>query len=755
MIPDWGVPLEVITVLVQRVQSFRVAVVAVLLTAASGTALGAQVAELHIAPTLVELQSGETRTVVVTGYDAAGNTIPGVPFTFSGGVGVVNLRPDPDTPSFLLIEGVTEGEAAVTVTSGSVSSTLRVVVQGGGGPVGSGPAAVLTIEPQTIFLLPIEEQQLQAVFLRADGELASRVPVTWQSLYEPVATVTPQGKVIGISPGNGAILVEASNGLSARAAVQVGHAQLGFGRSRLSMQPLAADTIEVVVPSQGNRRIANRQLRFGSTNPAVAAVTPLGVVNSIQMGDAEIIVRGFGQEVRLPVTVHPAVRWMTAAPRDRNVTVPVGGSRPLTVTFEADDRSPVPEARAGWSSTDPTVAAYDDATGRVRGVSVGSTLVKATGPGPGLEYEWTVNVVAGEVSLDRTRIGLAPGQVQIVSASFVDDNGTNLGPVADLDWQSSDVSVATVEPDGAITGVGFGRTTVTAITSWGDRQTVDVFVQGRVLISNDRNGSADVYSFDPSAPERQNRITDLPGTELGAVYAPDHTRIVFVSHQGTNAELVMINADGTDPMLLTNTLYDEGSPSFSPDGSHIVYTVSTIESQRLVSNIWIMNADGSDARPLTTGSFVRDEPVVSPDGTMIAYRSSEIGGRNVFLMNVDGTGVRPLTSDEQSAVSPRWFPDGRLAYVSMRQTGRRSSARTVTLVDVGTGAAQALTPDSVSVQEFAVLDNGDLVMMVESWHRDLIERRLFLYTLSGAAAGTLTEVPRQTETEQYLTPRTN
>ena len=80
--------------------------------------------------------------------------------------------------------------------------------------------------------------------------------------------------------------------------------------------------------------------------------------------------------------------------------------------------------------------------------------------------------------------------------------------------------------------------------------------------------------------------------------------------------------------------------------------------------------------------------------------------------------------------------------------------RAVTVVDVGTGAAQQFTPDSLSVQEFAVLDSGDLVMMVETLNRGTIQRRLFVYTGSGPAAGALREVPRQTEAEQYLTPRT-
>ena len=125
---------------VQLHGSLRVAVAVGIVLGGIGSPLVGQIAELQIAPTLVELQAGETRTVVVTGYDAAGNTIPGVQFAVAGGSGVANVRRDPSTPSFLLIEGLAEGRSTITVASGSVTAALSVVVTGGGRG-GTGPAA--------------------------------------------------------------------------------------------------------------------------------------------------------------------------------------------------------------------------------------------------------------------------------------------------------------------------------------------------------------------------------------------------------------------------------------------------------------------------------------------------------------------------------------------------------------------------------------------------------------------------------------
>ena len=56
-----------------------------------------------------------------------------------------------------------------------------------------------------------------------------------------------------------------------------------------------------------------------------------------------------------------------------------------------------------------------------------------------------------------------------------------------------------------------------------------------------------------------------------------------------------MNADGSDPVRLTNNAVFDGTPTFSPDGQKIVFHRTTPPTQQL----WMMNADGTGQIQLT------------------------------------------------------------------------------------------------------------------------------------------------------------
>ena len=67
-------------------------------------------------------------------------------------------------------------------------------------------------------------------------------------------------------------------------------------------------------------------------------------------------------------------------------------------------------------------------------------------------------------------------------------------------------------------------------------------------------------------------------------------RISFTSRRDGDAEIFVMNADGTDVRQLTDNDDGEWNSSWSPDGDHIAF-----DSTRYGSNeIFVMNADGTD-----------------------------------------------------------------------------------------------------------------------------------------------------------------
>lgn len=78
--------------------------------------------------------------------------------------------------------------------------------------------------------------------------------------------------------------------------------------------------------------------------------------------------------------------------------------------------------------------------------------------------------------------------------------------------------------------------------------------------------------------------------------SPDGSQIAFMSNGrgANNWEIWVMNADGSDPVRLTENAHNDGLPTWSPDGSHIAF----VSDANGVWSIWAMEADGDNPRKL-------------------------------------------------------------------------------------------------------------------------------------------------------------
>lgn len=99
-------------------------------------------------------------------------------------------------------------------------------------------------------------------------------------------------------------------------------------------------------------------------------------------------------------------------------------------------------------------------------------------------------------------------------------------------------------------------------------------------------------------------------------------------------------------------------PSFSPDGSKILYTSGKSGNKE----IWVMNSDGSNKQRLTyTGSNINSRPRFSPLNDRISFFSNMwINGNDslqIYTMDINGTDLDTITRSGNN-YDPAWSPDG-------------------------------------------------------------------------------------------------
>ena len=94
----------------------------------------------------------------------------------------------------------------------------------------------------------------------------------------------------------------------------------------------------------------------------------------------------------------------------------------------------------------------------------------------------------------------------------------------------------------------------------------------------------------------QTNITMDPANEADPALCSDGLRVAFTSDRDGHSNIYLMNFDGTGLKRLTNTVWTESQPAWSPDCSKIVFTRGFGPR---AGDIYVMNADGSGERAIT------------------------------------------------------------------------------------------------------------------------------------------------------------
>jgi Tol biopolymer transport system component len=170
-------------------------------------------------------------------------------------------------------------------------------------------------------------------------------------------------------------------------------------------------------------------------------------------------------------------------------------------------------------------------------------------------------------------------------------------------------------------------------------------------------------------------------------------------------DLFLLTTGGQLGRRLTRTVQEEGEPAWSPDGQQIAFTrgdqfchANSCGWGALSTEIWVIDATGRAARRIThstepSQSGKDRSPSWSPDGQHLVFTRSETadGRGGIYVVGSDGQGERNLVSfsSGSSAEAADWSPDGtQIACTYFNGTTTRFGP--VVIVDVNSGHRRTL-----------------------------------------------------------------
>ena len=161
------------------------------------------------------------------------------------------------------------------------------------------------------------------------------------------------------------------------------------------------------------------------------------------------------------------------------------------------------------------------------------------------------------------------------------------------------------------------------------------------------------------------------------------------------------------------------SPSYSPDGSKIVFNSDRGGNQQL----YVMNADGSDVERISFGKGRYATPVWSPRGDYIAFTKMVNGAFYIGVMYPDGTGERIL-ADGYLVEGPTWSPNGRVLMYFRQDRGSPVRLYSIDL----TGYNQTEYKKMSLMRHFFLAFTAQLLLFIGCRYKEII--KLFSVNLS-------------------------
>lgn len=460
--------------------------------------------------------------------------------------------------------------------------------------------------------------------------------VVWSSKDETIAKVGPNGRITAIKSGVSEITARTTDGsnLSAICCVSVHNPVTSITLDKNSVTMHVNESLKLqptCIPIDAD----DASISWSSSNNSIVTVDN-GVIIAIGVGDAVVTASSVnGLSAKCIVTVETT--FANSISINKTALELVSGEQEtLHATILP---SYTTNKKITWKSSAENIAMVSN-TGLVKALSTGTAKITATTT-DGTEISATCDVFVTtpvvSIRLSKSSETLKVGESGILQAICTPMNADNKV----VTWASSKQDIATVSPEGVVTGISRGNATITAIAADGSGVSAKCEV---TVIQPVQTISLNKYTVDIKVREKD---------VLNAICLPDNANNKDVVWSTSNASVATVNngevtanAEGT--AIVTATTADGTSISAMCTVNVSRHTQEIVWDQDLSSvilggELLPLTAYTSSGLPLIYNSSNEEVATIFDFGNAIYLNASTIGITDITATQAGNNYYAPVS----------------------------------------------------------------------------------------------------------------
>ena len=176
----------------------------------------------------------------------------------------------------------------------------------------------------------------------------------------------------------------------------------------------------------------------------------------------------------------------------------------------------------------------------------------------------------------------------------------------------------------------------------------------RMAMALSKDGNSEIYIMD-LITRQLYRITNNYAIDVEPTWTPDGRNLIFMSDRGGRAQLYRVAVGDTGPLGTPTRITFDGTENMRPDVSPNGKSLAMVNNTGGRYRIAVLDLETEQLSILSDG-YLDDSPSFSPNGSMIIY-STQLDGKGVLaVVSADGHASQKLRFLQGEVRQPAWSP---------------------------------------------------------------------------------------------------